>query len=130
VAHDDAQAAEWYRMAADQGFGRAQNNLGALYEHGVGVAQDLAAAARWYRKAALQGHADAEYNLGRLYADGSGVPRSYADAWYWLNLSARGSAGAHHERAVNALSNVEKLLTPAELELVRERVRQLAAVQP
>jgi TPR repeat protein len=32
VARDPAQAAEWFKRAADQGYARAMLNLGALYE--------------------------------------------------------------------------------------------------
>ena len=39
-------------MAADQGFALAQNNLGAMYQNGQGVAQDLGQAYKWYTLAA------------------------------------------------------------------------------
>jgi hypothetical protein len=47
-----AEAARWYRKAADQGFARGRINLGFLYEKGLGVERDPAAALQWYRKAA------------------------------------------------------------------------------
>lgn len=49
---DYANAAKWYRLAADQGYGRALTNLGFLYERGLGVARDPVAALQLYRKAA------------------------------------------------------------------------------
>ena len=37
VPQDYAEAAKWYRLAADQGFAKAQNSLGAQYATGEGV---------------------------------------------------------------------------------------------
>jgi len=46
---------QWYRKAAEQGFAKAQYNLGVKYANGQGVKRDHAEAVRWYRKAAEQG---------------------------------------------------------------------------
>jgi TPR repeat protein len=46
---------EWYRKAAGQGNADAENNIGDLYENGLGVSQDYVQAMVWYRKAADQG---------------------------------------------------------------------------
>jgi TPR repeat protein len=63
VSQDDAEAAAWYRRAADQRNAQAQNNLGVMHEKGRGVARNYAEAARWYRLAAAQGHGIAKTNL-------------------------------------------------------------------
>jgi hypothetical protein len=68
VPQDYAEAARWYRKAADQGIDWAQYNLGELYKDGRGVPQDYAEAARWFRKAADQGHADAQNWIRQLSA--------------------------------------------------------------
>ena len=54
----DAEAVKWYRKAAEQGHAAAQNNLGAMYANGQGVARSDAEAVKWFRKAAEQGYAD------------------------------------------------------------------------
>ena len=64
VVEDDAEAARWYRLAADQGHAIAQSNLGVMYANGEGVVEDDAEAARWYRLAADQGLAGGQNNLG------------------------------------------------------------------
>jgi TPR repeat protein len=46
VPEDHAEAARWYRRAADQGNPDAEFNLGSLYDSGQGVPQDHAEAAR------------------------------------------------------------------------------------
>ena len=48
--------------AANDGFARAQFNLGMCYEQGKWVEQDLPKAIHWYKKAAEQGQAKAQYN--------------------------------------------------------------------
>ena len=52
VPQDYAEAAKWYRKAADQGHAGAQIKLGSLYETGHGVPRDLGEAQRWYERAA------------------------------------------------------------------------------
>jgi TPR repeat protein len=70
VAKDRAQAAVWYRKAADQGDSSAELNLGALYANGEGVPRDYAQAVSWLARAAQKGDDTAarnlEVNLGRL----------------------------------------------------------------
>ena len=55
VAQDQAEAAKWYRLAADQGFAYAQNALGMMYSNGQGVQQDYVSAYLWFSLAAAQG---------------------------------------------------------------------------
>jgi len=47
VLQDDAEAAYWYRKAAEQGYAGAQYNLGAMYYNGHGVPQDYIQASKW-----------------------------------------------------------------------------------
>ena len=68
VRQDDAQAVQWYRKAAEQGYAGAQNNLGVMYEQGQGVLQDLALAQEWYGKACDNGNQDGCDNDQRLKA--------------------------------------------------------------
>src|SRR6516165_7780823 len=95
---DYAEAAHWYRRAADQGNSEAQNNVGWLYENGRGVAQDYGEAMRWYRAAADSGGAVGQVNVGRLYANGRGVPQDYSEAMHWYRKAAdRGDATAQYD---------------------------------
>ena len=74
--------------AAQKGFSEAQNNLGLMYAHGIGVKQDDAQAVYWYRKAAEQDHSDAQCNLGWMYVNGLGVKEDQAQAVYWNRKAA------------------------------------------
>lgn len=46
VRGEYAEAVRWYRMAADQGYGKAQINLGDMYVSGRGIRQNDAEAER------------------------------------------------------------------------------------
>ena len=80
AGRDHAEAARWFRKAAEQGDANLQFFLGVIYGEGQGVPQDNAEAARWFRKAAEQGNANGQFALGFMYAKGQGVPQDYAEA--------------------------------------------------
>ena len=80
------QSAEWYRRAADQGFGAAMNNLGELYFSGLAGSlgrPDRDQALRWYRAAAAAGNPIGLWNVGAVYANGIGVARDPTEAARW-----------------------------------------------
>ena len=54
VPRDDAEAARWYRLAADQGLTEAQYNLGLLYVTGRGVSRNDVTAYMWFDLVALR----------------------------------------------------------------------------
>jgi TPR repeat protein len=87
-AVDKAEAAVWFRKAADQGIAEAQYSLGLLYERGDGVEQNNTRAAHWYLLAATQGHALAQNALAELYHEGRGVAQDYAAALKWYESAA------------------------------------------
>ena len=51
VLKDDKQTVKWYQKAADQGYAKAQFNLGVMYAYGEGVLKDLSKAKYWIKKA-------------------------------------------------------------------------------
>ena len=53
IAQNYAEAAKWFRKAADQNYDEAYCNLGLLYEEGKGVVKDVIEAVRCYRKSAM-----------------------------------------------------------------------------
>ena len=58
---------------AANGDSAAQNHLGVLYRHGLGVDKSQADAVRWFRKAAKQGNSTAMFNIAASYYNGEGV---------------------------------------------------------
>ena len=88
VGRNLAEAAKWYRLAADQGLAQAQHNLGVMYAAGDGVAFDPAQAVGWYLLAANQGHRDAQFNLANHYEEGQGVGQDFTAAHDWYLKAA------------------------------------------
>jgi TPR repeat protein len=88
VSPDDAQAAVWYRKAAEQGYGPAELATAIAYRYALGVAQDQKQAAEWFRKAADQGSAEAQFTMGDLYGFGEGVSQDFAQAAAWYRKAA------------------------------------------
>jgi TPR repeat protein len=99
VPGDHLQAAEWWRMAAEQGHREAQFRIGAMYHEGKGVPEDYQQAVAWLREAAEHGHAGAQAGLGAMYVLGQGVPEDPVLAYMWLKLAAdQGHEEARHAR--------------------------------
>jgi len=81
IPQDFAEAARYFRLAADQGNATAQFQLGALLRKGGdGLPQDLAESARFLRLAADQGLACSQWFLGDAYLKGLGVSADPAEA--------------------------------------------------
>jgi TPR repeat protein len=64
---DLKEAVRYFKLAADQGYGDAQEMLGSAYQDGIGVAKNISKAAKYYRLAADNGRAKAQYELGKWY---------------------------------------------------------------
>ncbi len=79
---------EWMPLA-EGGDATAQNSVGALYDHGLGLDEDDATAAYWYQLAADQSLPLAMRNLANMYAGGHGVPFDQALAESWYEKAAR-----------------------------------------
>jgi len=85
---ETAQAVEWFRKAAGQGYAPAEFQLGQLYDFGFGVAQHDGQALGWYRKAAEHGFAAAQRVVGDFYKRGRAVSPDPAEAARWYRLAA------------------------------------------
>jgi TPR repeat protein len=91
AAYERGDYATAYRLIkplAEQGYVKAQFNLGIMYHNGEGVPQDYTEAMKWYRRAAEKGLADAHYNLGVMYNNGEGVLQDYTEAKKWFRKAA------------------------------------------
>jgi uncharacterized protein len=121
VALDHAEAARWYRQAAQRGEAKAQYNLGDLYLRGEGVPLDESAAFSWFQKAALQGHSGARIMLGSMLAVGCGTQKDIQSAYLWLSAASlqgdpRGDATLH---------SLERQLTPFQIDKAKIQARSL-----
>jgi TPR repeat protein len=99
---------EWLPLA-EEGDATAQNSVGALYDHGLGVDESDSEAAHWYSLAADQGLPLAMRNLAGMYAGGYGVAYDKDQAEYWYGKAAE----AGDETAAKRLAVLNPALAPA-----------------
>jgi len=95
VPEDKAEAAKWYRLAADQDHAKAQYYLGNAYHRiGDGVEEDHADMVKWFLMAIDTGleeegdQAEVYFHLGQAYDQGKGVPEDKAEAAEYYRLAA------------------------------------------
>jgi TPR repeat protein len=116
VRQSDAEAAQWYQDAADDGQDVAQNNLGQMYAAGRGVRLSFDQAAKLYRRAADQGNHRAQSNLAVAYRDGKGVEQNLVRAYMWYILSATVDWDAEvHDKAGKERDDLAKEMTPEQI---------------
>ena len=94
----------WQDLASSGDDPGAQNNLGYIFENGLGVRKDLDVALEWYRKAEGRGSAEAAHNIGLMYVTGKGLPRSWSRA---LPYFSKAEAKLPASRYMIALSYFE-----------------------
>lgn len=101
VPSDRAEAAKWYKLAADRGLAPAQYRLGNMYEKANGVERNLAEAKRYYQLAADQGNAGAMHNLAVLLtSDAAGAPDFNAAAQWFIRASNLGIRDSQFNLAI------------------------------
>ena len=127
MPQNDAQAAAWYRKAAEQGHAEAQFTLGGMYYEGEGVTRDYGQAAAWFRKAAEQGDARAQFTLGGMYYEGKGVPQDDEASYGWY---ARVAAQDGRRHAALMRDELEKKLTPEQIARVQKMLSEQAKPAP
>jgi hypothetical protein len=129
VAQDFAQAADWYRKAADQSHALAQFNLAMMYAQGQGVARSDAESVIWFGKAARQGDAGAQFHLGKSCHRASlrGVPEQTTEArieaYKWFHLAA----AQGYRGSVTACTPVILGMTHADVAVAERRVASFVA---
>ena len=105
MPQSDAEAANWFKQAAEGGHPEAQSNYGAMLDNGRGVAKDSQEAIVWFTKAAQNGQVAAQLNLGLMYQSGRGGEPDLVEAYKWFNLAASGGSkeAAEFKRSLEAL---------------------------
>lgn len=88
VPHDLALARQWAQRASEAGHAGAMNDLGQMFEAGLGGGGNQAAAAHWYGAAARRGIVGAQHSLAVMLREGRGVERNQIAAEWWLRRSA------------------------------------------
>ena len=119
MAEDAAEAVKWFRKAAEQGYAKAQYNLGISYYNGAGVTKDATESVKWFHKAAEQGEAQAQCNLGVSYATGEGVAKDDVEAFKWFSLACNQNL----EFAKKPLAKVAGRMTKAQIAQAQRMAR-------
>lgn len=78
------QAVKWYKKAANQGYTKAEYNLGMMYHKGLGVKKDFNKALEWYGKAADKGFAPAAEAL-KILGVARHEQKNYYDTYKFLS---------------------------------------------
>jgi uncharacterized protein len=148
VAFDRADLKSALRIwmeAAEAGDLEAQNNVGEIYERGLGTEPNYEAAVIWYQKAADKGHSPALFNLGTMYEQGKGVAADklkalnlYRQAWGLPEDSVIYESAAQREQS-ELRAELERQLTEknTQLQLLQKQLKDMesklkkqAATQP
>ena len=116
---DVAEAAQWFRLAADQGLAEGHFSLGMVYARGNGVHQDDMEAGRWVRLAAAQGFVVAQAFLAMMCAEGRGMPQDFVAAHMWYSVAqaqdAAGNPAGPALRYSDELAAISARMTPAQI---------------
>jgi uncharacterized protein len=121
---DYSQALAWYSEAATQGLPEAENNLGVMYEEGLGVEKDYREAANWYRAAAEHGNRTGQYDLANLYATGRGVPLDYVSAYFWYSRAA----DSGDKLSARQLKSISRMMAPRQRQEAEVRIAERAGI--
>src|ERR1039457_679055 len=130
-AQDYAQAADWYRKAAEQNHRLAQCNLGTMYAQGQGVVRDAAQSVVWFGRAANLGDAGGQYSMGRscqrASMDGlpADAPEARIEAYKWFQLAA----AQGYKNAEGAYATLTFKMTRADVTEAIERVARFSVVK-
>ena len=116
AAHNDMEAAKWFKKASDQGHDAAQANLGGMYLEGKGVSVDYNEGLRLLRKAADKGNATGMRMLGFAYEKGIGVRQDYGQAVRYMKQAER----AGDAEAAQAMVNFRNQLSATGTQLGNE----------
>jgi len=117
VPKDAAKAAEYFKMAADQGFLPARRELGLLLASGEGVEPDMEKALEYLSEAADNLDPSALYHLGLMYEVGIGVEKDLQKAVRMLAYAAEmGYPGADTDA-----ERVDKILYDERAKKLRAR---------
>jgi TPR repeat protein len=82
------RARDYFERSANLGHAAALNNLGYLYELGLGITKNPKEAFSHYLRSAEKGFAAANFNLGRLYEAGIGVKKDLKTARKYYKTAA------------------------------------------
>ena len=79
---------KWLFKSVEQGYPKAQQDLGLMYYDSKIVSQNYNKALNLFQKAADQDNPEAQFSLGTMYVNGYGTPANYDKALIWYEKAA------------------------------------------
>jgi len=129
-AEYNEEAAQYFRLAAEQGDADGQNGLGILYASGEGVGRDPAAARAWLERAGNQDHGLAVVALSQAFLTGrlgfKTDPADTAGLGWVRKAGAFDSIPALTYLAQGYRSGAFGALDPKAAERLEARIRELS----
>jgi uncharacterized protein len=130
VKADPAEAAKWYRLAADQNHQEAIYHLAQLYLWGQGVAVDSIEAAKWFRKGAEAGNPDSQWMLGICYRKGVGLEKNNIQAYALISAAVDGAENPEQKQGMAAaLEKISMDMTPEQIAQAKDMSKDWIARQ-
>lgn len=114
-------------VAAENDNAIAQVALGAMHEHGMGVARNDTRSAYWWQRALDNGHVNIAKGLGSMYFSGRGVPLDYKKAMELYAIAAE--HGHPHAIKYIALGYKRGLGLPQDDAKAEEWAKKAAALE-
>ena len=127
VPQDRAQAAAWYRKAAEQGDAKAQFNLGLMYRYGPGYSPGLERWVEVFDPAPGHARPATQGSPGASYVSGSGIPKDYVEAHKWMSLAAARATGENQKRFADARDSLAKVMTSEQIAEAQKRATEWTA---
>jgi TPR repeat protein len=124
VPQDRAQAAAWYRNAAEQGDPKAQFNLGLMYRYGPGYSPNLERWVQTFYPAPGHTSPTAQGSPAAKYNPGSGVPKDHIEAHKWMSLAAARATGDNQKRFGDARDSLAEVMTPEQIAEAQKRASE------
>ena len=86
----------------------AMNNLGLMYDNGIGVEQDFKQAILWFQRSMELGEGKAAFNLAQMYRLGKGVKLNRNKALQLMNKSVEFGNLAGQIEAINIQDEIKE----------------------
>jgi len=83
-----SQGNDWFMKSANQGFSKAQYELGIASLEGLGTDRNIYKAIEWFEKSASKENKKAQYQLGLIYYEGKALKKDYNQSLKWFKLAA------------------------------------------
>jgi TPR repeat protein len=120
-----AEAAKWYRKAAEQGHAGSMFGLAVCYKNGsADFEQNQVEATKWFIKCALNGWYHAQDVVATCYRKGIGIEKNITECYAYASLAA----DKNYPPAVQHLKELEATLSPSEIEAGIKRKSELVGI--